>query len=233
MRYRRSVIGPFWISLSIGAFVVGLAFIYSQLFALPFQEYLNRLAAGYVLWHYLSAIVNEGSHAVTESASNLKSVHLPTSILAARVTARNIIVLLHNLAAVLPLMVLFGGHQFNANLLWAVAGMGLYAILGMFVVLTLGPICARYRDLPEVLKSVTQLCFFLTPVIWPADRLQGHPEIVLYNPFYHLIELVRAPMLGSPPTTDNLIAAGLCIGFFIVTSFFSAEAARQRLPLWV
>jgi ABC-type polysaccharide/polyol phosphate export permease len=233
LRYKRSVLGPFWISLSIAAFILGLATIYAELFDAPFQDYINRLATGYVLWHYLAAMINDGAHTATEAASKVKYVQLPLSVLAARVVARNLIILAHNLAATIPILLIFGGHGFNEALLWAPLGLLIYATLGIFVAMTLGPISARFRDIPEVLKSVTQLCFFLTPVLWPADRLAASSFLLDYNPFYHLIELLRAPLLGHPPTTENLLVSVSCVAVFFVTSIWSVHAAHRRLALWV
>ncbi len=233
LRYRRSAIGPFWISLSIGIFVIGVSYVYAELFGDPFQQHLNRVATGYLLWYYLSLTVVEGSHGVTEAAGTLKSVYLPISVLAARVVARNIIILLHNFAAIIPIMIIFGGHHFTWTMLWLVPGLALYVVLGVLVGIALGPLGARYRDITEILRVTMQLLFFLTPVIWPADKISANSAIVAFNPFYHLIELGRAPMLGSAPTSENWMVALACTALFLAAALISISNARQRLPLWV
>ena len=42
-RYRRSVLGPFWITLSTGIFILLLGIIYSRLFHMELQHYMPYL----------------------------------------------------------------------------------------------------------------------------------------------------------------------------------------------
>lgn len=233
MRYKRSVVGPFWISLSMGAFILGVSFVYARLFGAPFQDYLNRVATGYLMWHYLASMINEGSHSVMEAATSLKSISLPISVMAARVVARNIVVLLHNFVAVIPIMIVFGSHHFTLQVLWVIPGLAVYILLGVLVGMALGPIGARYRDISELLKTVTHLAFFVTPVIWPADRVDPDAFYIKYNPFYHLIELLRAPLLGAPATLDNWVMAVAFIAVALAGAMVSVRAASGRLVLWV
>ncbi len=233
LRYRRSVIGPFWISLSIGVFVLGVSFVYAILFDSDFKEHLNRVATGYLFWHFLSGVVTDGSHAVTEASTALKSIRLPTSVLAARVAARHAIVLLHNFAAIIPIMIIFGGHHFTLEVLWLIPAMMLYMVYGVLAGVALGPLGARFRDSTEILRVSMHLCFFITPVIWPASKVGRAGALIDYNPFYHLIELGRSPMLGTPPALEHWVSAGIVLAVLFVAATISVNVSRQRLALWI
>ena len=49
-RYRRSVLGPFWLTLSMGVLVVTLGFLYGALFGIAIDDYLPYLTLGFLAW---------------------------------------------------------------------------------------------------------------------------------------------------------------------------------------
>src|SRR5580692_2872750 len=76
-RYRRSVIGPFWITLSMGVFILLLGVIYSRLFHTDIATYIPYLAAGIPLWGFISQTTNESCVAFHESGRIIKQIKLP------------------------------------------------------------------------------------------------------------------------------------------------------------
>ena len=77
----------------------------------------------------------------------------------------------------------------------------LVCIIMAWVTLMLALIGTRFRDLQPIIATILQLFFFVTPLIWDRDQIAGraHPIWVDINPFYHIIEIMRAPMLGKVP----------------------------------
>ena len=51
-RYRRSRIGQFWITISVGLFVLGVGLVYSGIFGIPMAQYMPRVAVAYVVWTF-------------------------------------------------------------------------------------------------------------------------------------------------------------------------------------
>ena len=49
-RYRGSMLGPFWITLSMGLMVAGIGFLYANLFKVPVNEFIPYVALGIVFW---------------------------------------------------------------------------------------------------------------------------------------------------------------------------------------
>ena len=110
LRYRRSVIGPFWITLSMGTFILLLGVIYARLFNMDIKTYLPFLTAGYLVWGFISAGANEGCNAFHEGGQILKQIRLPYSLHIFRVLWRNFIVFLHTLV-VFPLVCIYFGRS--------------------------------------------------------------------------------------------------------------------------
>src|SRR4051812_1721789 len=53
-RYRRSMLGAFWLTISMGVMVMALGTLYSSLFKVEINEFLPFIAAGLTIWGFLS-----------------------------------------------------------------------------------------------------------------------------------------------------------------------------------
>lgn len=232
MRYRRSLIGPFWISISLITLIMTLAFLYSQIFGIPFKEYLSYLGIGLLAWYFLSALISEGCNAALESEAHLRNVPLPLSTVALRVVFRSTIVFLHNLLAVVVMLAAFG-IDVGWTALLAIPAIGLYLVLGTLLALVLGPLCARYRDLQQIVTNATQIVFFLSPIMWQASQASGRAAFVDGNPFYHLVEIVRAPILGELPSGRSWLVSLAVVVVLAIVALAYIPQAKRRLYLWL
>jgi ABC-type polysaccharide/polyol phosphate export permease len=232
LRYKRSFLGPFWISAALVATVLALAFVFAPVFRADFVPYISFIGAGLLTWYLIIALVNEGCASIVEHASFLHNVNFPVSAIAARIVVRNTIVFMHNLAAIMVLLLIFGARPTLVALL-AIPGAALIMMIGYFLVMALGPLCARFRDIPLIIQSALQVIFFITPIFWMPNAAQHHPMIAAGNPVYHLIELVRAPLLGHFPTPINWQVGLLCCAATAVLAGLSVSTTRRRLPLWL
>jgi ABC-type polysaccharide/polyol phosphate export permease len=108
LRYKRSVLGPFWISASLVATMLALAFVFAEVFRQDFVEYIAFLGAGLLAWQLVLALVTEGCGAVIEHSAMLQNLRLPQSLIAGRLALRNAIIFVHNLVAVVLVLLMFG-----------------------------------------------------------------------------------------------------------------------------
>ena len=74
MRYRRSTLGPLWMTLSTGILVVSLGLLYSRIFQTDIATYLPYLALGFIVWGFLSTTINESCQAFSESERIIKQI---------------------------------------------------------------------------------------------------------------------------------------------------------------
>ena len=109
----------------------------------------------------------------------------------------------------------------------------LVTINGALLTLLVGMVSARFRDIPQLIASVVQIVFFVTPIMWKPELLQDRAYIAALNPFFHMIELVRAPLLGSIPALQSYVAVLVItlINFVVVGTFFARF--RSRIAYWV
>ena len=232
LRYRRSFLGPFWISASLVFLMLTLGYIYGPIQGASFVTYVHFLGAGLLAWNLISGLINEGAGGVLEHEAYLHNVPLPLSAIAFRIVLRNALIFLHNLIAVIVTL-LFFGIRFSPIAALSLIGLALILVFGFCASIALGPFSTRYRDVRQVIASVLQVAFFLTPIIWiPVEGLH-RPEIADFNPFYHMVETVRAPLRGAAPTAVNWMVAGATCAITGLAALVSLAVTRHRVALWL
>lgn len=232
MRYRRSVLGPFWISLSMAAMVCGIAFLYGQIFDESFETYLSWLSAGFLVWFLINTLVVESCTAAVDAESHLRGIRIPLTVLMARVVHRNLVIFLHNLVVVIALLALVG-KGLSAPALALPAGLAVILLVGFFGGLTLAALCLRFRDVAQVVANIMQVMFFLAPIIWMPGQGRVASEFVDFNPIHHLIELVRAPLLGAYASSLSWAVSLSLLAGLALLAVFTLSVSRGRLFTWL
>jgi lipopolysaccharide transport system permease protein len=231
-RYRRSVLGPFWITLSMGVLVIVLGYIYSNIFHTKIETYLPFLSLGFILWGFISTTVTEGCNAFRESARIIKQIKVPYSIHILRVLWRNFIVLLHTIVIFVPVSLVFALKP-NIAILLALPGLVLLCVNLAWLELVLAILSTRFRDVPLIVATLVQVMIFATPIMWPVETLGDRLFIANVNPVYHLIELVRAPLLGETPAALSwIVAAGMAVaGWLVALTLFNRVS--RAIVFWL
>ena len=236
LRYRGSVLGPFWLTLSTAIMIAALGFVYSHLFHTDFHSYMPFLALSLVLWNnFIAALVSDSCTGYTSAEAMIRAMRMPLVLHAARVVTRNILILAHNIVVIVVVFGLMDTWP-GAVAAMAIPGFLLWIVDGLALAILLGGFCARFRDVPPIAASIMQIAFFVSPVIWSPAILanRGIGVILLnWNPFYALLEIVRAPLLNQMPdlaTWDS--ALGYSAGLLVVTALFFVRA-RGRIAFWI
>ena len=231
-RYRRSVIGPFWITISMGAMILATGILFSQLFNTELTEFLPFIAIGFILWTYLNSALFDCSTSFIDAGAMIHQTNMALSIHLLRVISRNFIIFAHNLLIFFLVCIYF---QIPPSMDWLLSILGL-ALVTLNLVsfgLLLATLSARFRDIPQIVSSIMQMVFFVTPVIWQPSLIPNRNFVLVYNPFYHFYEVVRSPLLNQP--VDPLSWIVVC-GLGLLTtmlSFAVFTAARRKIAYWV
>lgn len=232
MRYKRSMLGPFWISIAMATTVVTIGVLYAEVLNQPYKEFLSWFGCGVLAWALVSSVMLESCTIVADNDSILRSVSMPIPMLSARMVYRNVVIFWHNALVVGILLVLFG-LRFSMETFYVIPGLALIILFAVFLGVALGPISARFRDLAQVVASIVQVLFFFTPVFWVPRPDMSRPFLVDGNPFFHLVQLVRAPLLGDAPTITNWQVGLAAVGVMAVLSVLSLAVSRKSIYLWL
>ena len=231
-RYRRSTVGPFWLTISMGMMIGGLAYLYAGLFGQSVEEYLPYVAAGMIVFNMISTIATEGCHAFVSSGNVILQTRAPFSIYVFQMLWRNVLILAHNMVIYLLLLLVL---PINIGLVTLLVVPGLFLVLlaGFTTSLFFGALSTRFRDVPPIIGSVMQVAFFLSPVFWTPGVLRGREIFVNANPFYYMLEIVRMPLLGKAPPLSMWGIAILinCFCALVALAFFARY--RHRIPYWI
>jgi lipopolysaccharide transport system permease protein len=231
-RYRRSVLGPIWFTLSTAIMVWVLGTLYSSILNQEISSYLPFLAVGLVVWQFISSTVSEGCTVFIASSALIKQINLPLTIHVCRVVWRNFIIFLHSLPIIILALLIFGAMPTNQIFLLPF-GLILLLLNAVWLTIILGILCARYRDVLPMVTNFLQVAFFFTPVMWSPDILKSKVWIAVYNPLYHLIEIIRAPILGRPIEMESWFwSIGLIIFGFGLSQYLMIRH-RNRVAYWL
>ena len=226
-RYRGSLIGPFWIAITQGAFILGIGLLYSQLFKVSTRDYIPFLANGVILWTLFSMIVLEGCDTFIQSANIIRQTSLPLPTFLWRVVTRNLIIFAHQSLVLIVVAIVFG-YLTRVQLWWAIPGLVISVANVAWMAMVCGIVCTRFRDMPQVITSIMQVLFFLTPVLWDPKQAPRAASLMRLNPFYHMLIVCREPLLGRTPNFESfgvLIVLAI-VGWVAAFALFSAVRRR-------
>ena len=231
-RYVRTALGPLWLILGAAAWIGIMSFVMAALFAQDVRHTLPFITAGALIWTFIANILNEGCLVFLHASPIMQALHLPMLFHVLRFLIRQLIILLHYC---LLLFIVF--YLCHVSVSWltllALPGIILLLINALCFSCVLGIINTRYRDIHQVVTTSLVILPFITPIFWEKGFLKKHEWIATYNPFYHAVELVRAPLLGHAASLDSWIYMG-CITVFgmLLASYFLAQH-KDKIIFWL
>lgn len=232
LRYRRSMLGPLWLTISMGLLLLGMGPLYSALFSVPLNRFFPHLTLGIIFWTFFTATINDGCNVFVGATRYLKSGEFPGSVFVWRSLARNVIQLVHHIVLYVP-VALWAGIQPSPSMLLFIPGMLIVVVNLHALSISLGIICARFRDVSLIMTSVLQLLMFLTPVFWLPDTLPSRAHFILYNPLAQMLDVLRLPLLGDSPAsgTWRFLALFTLLNVAIAAALYARN--RRRIVYWL
>ena len=240
-RYRRSVIGPFWITIATGVQATAIGILYAALLDIPLAEFLPYVTVGLIVWNLINASIIEGSEVFIANEGLIKQLPSALSVHIYRLVWRQLLFFAHNLVIYVIMVVAFAVWR---DLSWAslaaIPAVALLVLNAVWVSIVFGIFATRYRDIAPILSSMTLLLFVLTPIMWTTQSLvaQGgavaeRARIAELNPLYHYLEIVRAPMIGQPQALYHwYIVLGITVAGWAL-ALVALRKYRARVPYWV
>lgn len=231
-RYRRSTLGPIWLTLSYGVQMLAMGILGSWLLKIPVEKYMPYVCAGMSTWGLIVTTVNDGGMLFVSAGSYLTQVKRPYTIYLVQTVWRNVILFAHNFVVYILIAIYFLVKPSISIFLWPLALLLVLISLG-WMSLVIGIISARYRDVPMIVQSMFAVLFWVTPLMYMPEQLGDKAYIIDYNPFTHMVALVRTPLLGGIPTlNDWLTVAAFGVVGWIGTFLFFARF-RARIIYWL
>ena len=233
LRYKRTLLGPLWITIGTAVTFTTMAMLFSAVLKQDIRHFLPYLGAGMIIWSLISGIVTEGPSIFIQYHHIIDTIKMPLTIHPLRCMFRNLLIFSHNLVAFF-IVVAFVDHLPGASALLLLITLPILCIALFSAALILAMIGSRFRDVGQMIGVVMQLLFFLTPIIWsPSDIPNGRKYWVVGNPFHHLLEIVRQPLLGEIPSTLSLTVATATSITLTLIAYATFAVMRRRISYWL
>jgi len=240
-RYRRSVIGPFWITIATGVQAIAMGLLYSVLLDIDLREFLPHVTVGLIIWNLISAAILEGGDVFVANEGLIKQLPSALSVHVYRLVWRQLLLLGHNLLIYVIIIAIFwppGGLHWTV--IFAIPALVLILLNAVWVSILFGIIATRYRDIAPILGSFVTLMFFMTPIVWTTSGLvqmggeaANRAKLVEINPLFHYLDIIRAPLIGEDQQAYHWY---IVLGFTVVgwaLAIVALKKYRARVPYWV
>ena len=231
-RFSGATLGSLWFIIMHSLIVLGLAVMYSKILGAELITYLPYVAVGLTVWNILSGIITDGSGVFKANGIYLKQVKLPYTFFIYRINLKHLLIGCFQAVVVIAMYAflrLFPG----SIMLLAIPGFILMLIFAFASSLFVGVVASRFRDFYGFVQSGLRFAFFLTPIFWDARRLGEYAWMMNFNPFYHFLEIVRAPLLGQMPSMLNYYASAVMTVFMIILAAFAFRYSIKKITYWI
>lgn len=235
-KYRGSVLGLAWLCLPTAFFVLLLGNVYSHLMGYPIEVYMPYLATGYVIWRFMLQVINDAAGAFHSHKAFILDGRVRLTDFLMRSFAKALLQFLFGMVVVVVAVVWFRSWAGLAGLATLFLTMPLLLVNLFWVAACVSLMGARFPDTRDAIGTILVAGFLLTPIIWmidrfPPDTLRG--MLARLNPAFHLIELVRSPVLGEMPEGASIIVTlVLAVSGWALASILYRRYARF-VALWV
>lgn len=236
-KYRRTVLGPWWMTLTTLMFIFGLAILRIGLDGGDLREAIPYVGLGFIGFTLITGGITSGANVYVASGNQLSTTRQPYSSYVFRTNTSVFVDFLHDAVVILVLAVVFT-IPLTLAWGWSVLAVALIVLSGIGVGLWLGPLVARFRDIGPMVGAIVRLLFFLTPIFWSIDQVAatGQEWLAWYNPLTYQLLAFRDPILGTthPNAPINpMLMAALLAAFNLTLGIIVFVKTRSRLPYWV
>jgi len=235
LRYRKTFLGPVWLLVGPLLFIVVLGSLFSEISSTPSSVFVPYLSIGLISWTLLNGFVIGSTTVFQRGRAQILQGNLSPRDIVIIDIFTNILTFSHQLIIILAVFLYF---RIGVSFYGFISLIGLIFLIANGVWLThfFGIIGARYRDLSEVVQAVMRIAFLATPIIWmPGENGRGGilGVFLTFNPFFHFLELVRAPLLGNTisPLSWFVVIAITFLGFGL--AFWFRRRFYHLIPLWI
>jgi lipopolysaccharide transport system permease protein len=205
MRYKGSVLGILWATLSPLGTVVILQFVFTRVLAIPIPNFAAFLYSGILPWVWFSTAVQGGATTLTENRDLVRTPFFTKSLLPAVITCSNFVMYLFAFPVLLGLILVDNLPLTRALLalpaIWIVQG-----LLTLSFTVLVAAVGVLVRDVAHLMGIILTFWFYLTPIFYDLKQAPGnsarwlalnpmsamvsaHREVVLYGRFPDWTEL--------------------------------------------
>jgi lipopolysaccharide transport system permease protein len=235
-RYTSTGLGMLWAILSPLGMSLVIGAVFAKVFNQGLAEFLPYLFVNLTLWAFFVACLEGGAIAFIAAEGYIKQV--PNVSLAAyplRMAFGAFAALCFGLFAATMVTIVLGGTV-NASWLSILPALGLWLIFGIALANLSAVLNTMVRDFTYVQTVGVQALFYATPIMYPPEILVEHglAWLLTFNPVYHLLMLVRTPIVfGDLPPMSHYFASAIILLVLVPLAIFAVRRSRSSVVFWL
>ncbi len=231
-RFRRTILGPFWLTANLLATALALSLVFGGLLGQDYRSNFALIISGILAWSIVGALLVDAAGTFISSGGLMQTMKLPLSFHILLMMMRNFI---NFLAQIIALWIVLAVLKLGALPTWQLLpGLAIVLIDGALLSMIVAIPSTRFRDVNQTVGFAVQILFFLTPVFWVPAQMHGKRRLIFeLNPFAHLLELIRQPLLGKAPALADWEWSLAMMTIFAVVAVTLLALFRKRVVFWI
>ena len=234
-KYRRSRLGMVWAFMPSVIYAFGVGGFFANIQGQSPQQFIPHLALGYMVFRFIVISLSESTTTCAGHSSFILDGRVRLTDYVLRVVAKAAFYFI--VAVPVAVIALAMSPTFHwQGLLTFVPAMVIVLLNVAWMGSLVAVLGARLPDVHEIIGSVLMFSFLFTPIIWradqaPIDTLRG--GIARANPLFHMVEIVRAPILSEPVEAFSIayLAVMLVVGWTFAFLVYRRNA--RYVPVWL
>jgi ABC-type polysaccharide/polyol phosphate export permease len=236
-RYKHSFLGVGWSLVRPLAMTFLFCLVFGQLFQLEPGEYAPHLLIGMTIWQFFLESLLQGSESFVNASAYIRQQPVPLAIFPLRTVMGSAFHTLIALSLALGITLYFKGSLQAAALLWLIPAMVLLFFLTWSLAILSGIMNTHFPDTRHVLEIGLQFLFYLTPIVYKSESLQGRTHLAWLidcNPMTSILALFRTPIMeGVAPSMHHV---SISVGVLAVAGVLAIALLRKlerNLVFWI
>ncbi len=231
IRYARSILGPFWITLSMIILISGLSFVFVSMFGVPLSKTMPWITIGIIIWNYISSYLDEASTLFIDG--RILNMRISPLKLITINMFKHLIILIHNSVVILAIILIFD-LKITSNYFYLFFAFFIIIVNSISFGILFGFLCCRYRDFILIIRNLIYLIFLMTPIFWMPDILKGNRMILAdVNIVYQFIQSVRDPILGNSLSAYSITYLCMFTLIIAILALIIFKKFHKRIVFWI
>lgn len=236
VKYRTSHAGWLWMLAGPAVFIFIIGPLFVRFSHVDVSVFIPHMAVGIVIFTYISTMIT-GSTSLYRSNKNLLLQGKRFYPLIPLIFIAKAVINFSVTSILIVIVVYYYEVELTAQIFYLIPALLLMLIHSIWISIVFGAMGARYHDFGEAMGAIMRVAFLATPIIWMpnAEGVRGATmsTYLAVNPIYHVLEPVRAAILGYSAPELNWIVSSIaaCAGMIVAT--FVYKRYSQRIVMWM
>jgi lipopolysaccharide transport system permease protein len=223
VRYKQTALGAGWAVLQPVLSMIVFSIFFGGLLSVPSEgvPYPIFSYAALLPWGVFAKALNDTGRSLVSNRAMLTKIYFPRMVIPLASVFSSLADFL--IAFIVMLGLMFYYQIAPTSNIWTLPFFLLLAVItALGVGLWLSAMNVLYRDIGYMIPYITQLWFYLTPIVYPASQVPEEWQFFYaLNPMVGVVEGFRWALLGTSDAPNPMIAVSAAIALLIfITGMF-------------